>query len=263
MANNTVSFYRRLLKTGLKHSFALKGAFFCRIIFMIFNNLMMLLAWSLMFQKFNTINGWSFNDFMFMTGLAISSFSIWPLFFRGTGIYLARMIENGDLDAYLLQPRSVLPHIACSVSDPSGFGDLLTGLILMFVSGLITLQTAFIVLICFICATMCFLAINICVSALPFYVKRTSEIGERIFYMFFSISNYPGSIYSGYMKLIFCTIFPVGIISILPIQLLHHFSWTLFGFLVGFSFFILTFSIFFFYNGLKHYEGSNRFGVHG
>lgn len=263
MDKNTLIFYRRLIKTGLKQSFALKGAFFCRMIFMIFNNLMMLLAWGLMFQKFNTINGWHFNHFMFMTGLVISSFSIWPLFFRGTGIYLARMIENGDLDTYLLQPRQVLPHIACSVSDPSGFGDLITGIVLLICSGLITLQTFFIVLFCFLCATILFLSINICVSALPFYIKRTSEIGERIFYMFFSISNYPGCIYSGYMKLIFCTIFPVGLISILPIQLIEQFSWSLFFYLLLSIFFVLTFSIGLFYNGLKRYEGSNRFGIHG
>lgn len=263
MVKNTFSFYRRLVKTGLKQSFALKGAFFCRMIFMIFNNLMMLLAWGLMFKKFHTINGWDFNHFVFMTGLAVSSFSIWPLFFRGTGIYLSRMIENGDLDAYLLQPRQVLPHIACSVSDPSGFGDLITGIILLICSGFLTFNTILIVLFCFICATICFLAINICVSSLPFYINKTSEIGERIFYMFFSISNYPGCIYSGYMKLLFCTIFPVGIISVLPVQLVQNFSWQVFLYLFLFTLFILTTSIFLFYTGLKRYEGSNRFGVHG
>lgn len=260
---SSLRFYCQLLKTSFKQAVAVKSAFCLRVIFMIINNLMMLFAWGALFHQFNTINGWTFYDFMFMTGLCVGSFSIWSLFFRGMGIYMARLIEYGDLDTYLTQPRTALFHISCSISDPSGLGDFITGLLLMTASGLLTWQTAPIVLTCFICATICFLSVNILVSSLPFFFRKTDDLSERLFYLFFNIAGYPGSIYNGLAKLLLCTLFPVGIISVFPVLLLQTFSIWILIYIVLFSVGFLSISIFFFQRGLRRYEGGNRFGIHG
>ncbi len=256
-------FYRRLIKTSLKQSASLKWAFILRIICMLLNNCLMLVSWGALFYTFKTINGWNIYDFIFMTGLCVGSFSIWSIFFRGAGIYMARQIEYGDLDAYIIQPRHILFHGACSVSDPSGIGDLITGILFIGISGLVTFQTFPIVLVCFICATLCFIALTFYVSCLPFFIKQTDDFGERLFYIFFNIAGYPGSIYSGWFKLIFCSIFPVGIISILPVTLLKHFSWEIFGYLIGFTGLFFAGALILFHYGLRRYESGNRFGVHG
>lgn len=263
MDKYTFLFYARLIKTGFKQAFTLKKVFWMRILFMVLNNLVMLFAWSVMFKQFNTINGWGFNDFIFMTGLVVSTFAVWPIFFRGIGIHMMRLIENGELDSYMIQPRRILFSIGCSVCDPSGFGDLISGLILIVWSGLLTPASAFLVLILFILATLTFLAINILVSCLPFFIKGSSELGERLFYMFFSVAGYPGSIYTGTIKMAFCSIFPVGLISVLPVELLNKFSWPVFGYLAGMSIFLFSLSVFLFNKGLKRYESGNRFNVHG
>lgn len=256
-------FYKQLLKTSLKQAVTLKSAFFMRVIFMIFNNVLMLMMWGALFYRFKTINGWLFQDFMFMTGLCLSSFSIWPLFFRGAGIHMARLIEYGGLDAYIVQPRHILFHIACSVSDPSGLGDFITGVSLMLLSGLITFHTAAIVFLCFLSATICFLAFNILVSSLPFFFRQSADLSERIFYIFFNIAGYPGSIYGEWTKLIFCSLFPIGLISVLPVTILKTKSFGALGYSLLLSLFFLGFAIYVFKKGLKRYEGGNRFGVHG
>lgn len=265
MANSsfihTFRFFIRLIKTSLQQSFALKGAFTLRMIFMIFNNLIMLVGWWAMFTTFKSINGWSFNDFIFMTGLCISSFSLWPIFFRGAGLYMSRLIEYGDLDNFILQPKNILFHVSASQSDPSGFGDLITGLLLIFFSGYLTLTTFPLVLFFIVMAFIVFLSINISVSSLPFYLKNSADISERLFYIFFNISSYPGSIYNASTKLVFCTLFPVGFISILPVALLHSFSGILLIYILCFVLTFFIISIFIFYNGLKHYESGNRISL--
>ncbi len=255
-------YYQQLIKTGYKQAFALKKVFILRVLFMILNNLMLLYAWHLMFLNFSTIHSWTFNDFMFMTGLVVLTFSIWPIFFRGIGIHLMRLIENGELDSFLVIPRHVLFSVGCSVCDPSGIGDFITGILLIFFSGLVSLSNLPMVF-CFIFSGICvFLTINILISTLPFFIKNSSDIGERLFYMFFNIAGYPGSIYSGYLKLIFCTLLPVGFISILPVELMHNFSGTVFMFLIVASICFLSLSIFIFSYGLKKYESGNRFNIH-
>ncbi len=259
----TYRFYRRLIKTSLKQAVSLKGAFILRVICMFLNNVLMLVAWGTLFYKFNTINGWTIFDFMFMTGLCVGSFSMWSIFFRGSGIYMARQIEYGDLDAYLIQPRNVLFHGACSVSDPSGVGDFITGILFIGLSGLVTLSTLPIIFVCFICAALCFIAITFYVSCLPFFIKRTDDFGERLFYIFFNIAGYPGSVYTGYFKLAMCSLFPVGVVSVIPVELIKNFSWELLGYLIGFSVLFFSGSLILFKLGLRRYESGNRFGIHG
>lgn len=257
----SLRFFARLIKISMYQSFSLKSAFILRMLFMVVNNLIMLIGWWAMFTRFETINGWSFGDFMFMTGLTVSAFSLWPIFFRGAGIYMARLIEYGDLDNFILQPKNILFHVSCSLSDPSGFGDLITGCLLIAFSGLLTASNALLVLFFFIIAAVCFLSINFIVSSLPFYFKNVSDMSERLFYIFFNIAGYPGSIYTGYAKLLLCTVFPAGLISVLPVQLLHNFSGFLLLYMFLFAFLLFRLSIWLFHNGLKHYESGNRFGV--
>lgn len=256
-----IHFFSRLIKTSMYQAFSLKAAFMMRMLFMLFNNLIMLISWWAMFTQFEAINGWSFSDFIFMTGLTVSSFSLWPIFFRGTGIYMARLIEYGDLDSFILHPRNILFHVSCSLSDPSGFGDLISGCLLIAFSGFLTTSTLFLILFFFLVAAVCFLSVNFIVSSLPFYFKNMSDTSERLFYIFFNIAGYPGSIYSGYAKLLLCTFFPVGLISVLPVQLLHNFSGLLMLYMLLFTTILFCFSLWLFYNGLKHYESGNRFGI--
>ena len=257
-----IIYYQKLIKIGFKQAFALKKVFILRILFMILNNLMLLYAWYLMFLNFPIIHSWTFNDFMFMTGLVILTFSVWPIFFRGIGIHLMRLIENGELDSFLVIPRHVLFNVGCSVCDPSGIGDFITGVLLMFFSGLVSFSN-FPMVLCFAFSGICvFLALNILISSLPFFIKNSSDIGERIFFMFFNIAGYPGSIYTGYLKLFFCSLLPIGFISILPVELVHTFSAVTLIYLITASICFLSFSIFVFSYGLKKYESGNRFNIH-
>ncbi len=261
--SSSCRFYRRLIKTALKQAVSLKGAFILRIVFMIINNALMFVAWGSLFYQFKTINGWNIYDFMFMTGLCVGAFSIWPMFFRGSGIYMARQIERGDLDAYLIQPRNVLFHTACSVSDPSGIGDFITGILFIGLSGLVSWYTLPIIFVCYICAALCFIGMTFYVSSLPFFIKHTDDIGERIFYIFFNIAGYPGSIYTGWAKLAVCSFFPVGIISVLPVNIIKNPSVSAIAYLIIFSVLFFTGSLALFKYGLRRYESGNQFGIHG
>lgn len=258
MADRKQHFFARLIQMSMKQSYALKASFWMRLVFMIVSDLIMMIGWYVMFESFQTINGWNFNDFMFMSGLNISAFSIWTLFFRGAGIRMSQWIQNGEFDYFLLSPQNVLFHASCCVSEPSGWGDFLAGIGLMIASGLITVSTFGIVVILFICAVLCFLSVNFFLTAINFYFKNTVDLTERLFYVFFSICGYPGSIYTDWAKILLITIFPAGLISILPIEVLKNTQGFTLFYLLGAAITLFFGSILFFYRGLKKYESGNR-----
>ncbi len=263
MADNQIKFFLELIRMNMKQSYALKTAFWLRVLFMLISNGIMLVGWGVMFHQFQSINGWTFSDFMFMTGLNITAFSIWSLFFRGTGIYMAHLIENGGLDHFLLTPKNILFHISCSVSNPAGWGDFITGFCLILASNLVCFSNAFLVLIFLICSVLCFLTIGFFFSALNFWLAGFSDLSERLFYIFFNLSGYPGSIYSDWAKILLLTVFPIGFISILPVEILKTFSLPSFLYLImGISFLFIG-SILFFYNGLKRYKSGNQINMRG
>ncbi len=254
-------FWGRLYQTIFRQMMSLKISFALRVLFMIMNNLIMLFGWFVVFNTFKIINGWTFPDFMFMSGLIVISFSIWSVFFRGAGIYMARLIEYGDLDTYLLYPKNVLLHVICGQSDPAGLGDLISGIILVTASGLVTWGNIGILLFCILIGACLFVGFNIILGSLNFYVKDCTDFGERLFYFFLNMTGYPGCIYDGVAKLILISVFPAGVISILPVEQMHHADAITLLWMGLIGSVVLGGSILFFYIGLKRYESGNKIGV--
>ena len=253
-------FLTRLYKTAFEQTLSLKASFILRVLFMIVNNLIMLVGWFAVFGTFKTINGWTFSDFMFMTGLVVTSFSIWSIFFRGAGIYTARLIEYGELDTYLLAPKNILLHTLCSQTDPAGFGDLLSGIILLTASGLVSFGNVGILLFCLIVGATLFVSLNIFLGSLNFYTADSTDFGERLFYLFLNITGYPGCIYGGTAKLILISLLPAGLISILPVEQMHHANATTLVWMFCIAALALIGSVLFFYTGLKRYASGNKIG---
>ncbi len=258
--HTTFRFWLRLYKTAFKQAIALKASFVLRILFMIANNLIMLVGWFAVFNTFKTINGWDFSDFMFMTGLVVTSFSIWSIFFRGAGIYMARLIEYGELDNYLLAPKNILLHTLCSRIDPAGLGDFLSGIILLTASGLVGFNNFGVLLFCIMVGATLFISLNIFLGSLNFYTADNTDLGERLFYSFLNLTSYPGCIYSGAVKLILLSLLPTGLISILPVEQMHKTDTLSLLWMLLVTLIVLGGSILFFYNGLKRYASGNKIG---
>ena len=76
-----------------------------------------------------------------------------------------------------------------------------------------------------------------------------------------TFSTYPMNIFNGVVHILLFTILPAGFISFVPLQLLHHFAWPLFGGMCGFLLLIMLGAAGFFQLGLKRYESGNLLGM--
>lgn len=118
-------------KFNISSAMEYRVSFLIQSIGMIINNSAFIFFWWILFNNVNTIGGYGFKDVMMLWALSSTSFGICFVIF-GNINQITRMILNGELDTYLLQPKDPLINIICSKTIVSAWGDTLYGIILFF-----------------------------------------------------------------------------------------------------------------------------------
>ena len=136
----SLHFIGSLLKLNLRAAYANRGSFWMQTVLMMANNLIFFAVWPIFFRKFETLAGWQLGDVAAMYGIVAAAFGI-VVVFAGGHRTLAQTIAEGDLDPYLTMPKPVLPHLVGSRCMPSGFGDILTGVLMLALSGRVSFGT--------------------------------------------------------------------------------------------------------------------------
>ena len=256
----TLHFLRVLIATNLKASFALRGAFWIQAVFMILNNLIFFTVWLLFFNRFEDVRGWRLPDMALLYGVIQLAFGL-AVVFAGGGRELARTIVDGDLDAYITQPKPLLLHTVASRTYASGWGDMLCGVFLIGVSGYVTWMMAPVALLVSVCGAAVLVATVVLVGSLAFWIGPMNTLSRQIFEFTIMFSCYPATLFHGALRLLLFTAIPAGFISYLPSDVLRSFSWSGLGTVVGAAVLYTALALFVFHRGLRRYESGNRFGV--
>lgn len=132
---------------------------------------------------------------------------------------------------------------------------------MLALSGLVSFQTLPLILLCVAGGALLILSLCIFIGSLAFYVAEAEGWVNQILHVFLSLADKPGSIYSGALKAFLLFVFPAGVISILPIELLRAPSAGAWALMLGLPLAFFAVSVAFFYRGLRRYESGNRFGV--
>lgn len=119
------------IRFNLSSALEYRASFLSSAVGMFISDATFIFFWWVAFtQTGGTIGGYDFRDVMF----------IWATGAAGGGLMLAlfgninlinRMVMNGELDTYLLQPRNPLLNLLMSRTDFTAYGDVLYGFVLM------------------------------------------------------------------------------------------------------------------------------------
>src|SRR5262245_45202183 len=131
---NRLTFVRALVGTNLKATLALRGAFVMQAVFMMLNNATFFVFWWALMRRVDSLRGWRLADVELWFGIVAVSVGL-TVTVAGGVRHLGRFIEDGDLDTLLTQPRSVLVYALGVRSQPSGVGDVVSGLVFIAMSG--------------------------------------------------------------------------------------------------------------------------------
>ena len=232
-----------------------KASFLTNIFFMILNNASFLLQWVILYSLKDNVGGYTLNKVMLLWGLAASTYGFSRFFFYRS-LSLSDTITNGKLDSYLVQPKNVLISSITSEVSPSALGDMLYGLIMLFISGF-TMSKFLLFILFTITGGIIVTDIAVILGSLSFWISRADMIADTGNDLMIYFSTYPDGIFKGLTRLILFTILPVGFATYIPVWILTEFN-------IGLTFFVLfvTLSItllafLMFYRGLRRYSSSN------
>jgi ABC-2 type transport system permease protein len=237
-----------------------RTAFLVQVLTLLASDSLWLFFWWTYFHQFPLTNGWQITDIVILWAVSACGFGISATVF-GNARQLASLIMNGGLDAYLGMPRYALLHVCIAATTPTAWGDILfafgayfllvhPNMIHIAMFGVLAIMVSFI-----------FTAFLVILCSLAFFLGNTEGMAQQMFNALISFSTYPMDIFHGAVRLLLFTLVPAGFISFIPLQLLRHFTWPLFGAMIGGTVLIVLMAVGIFELGLRRYESGNLLGM--
>lgn len=223
---------------------------------MMLNNTAFIFFWWILFNNVNKIGGYGFKDVMMLWSLSSTSFGICFVLF-GNVNQITRMILNGELDTYLLQPKDPLINILSSKTTVSAWGDTLYGIILFFIMKGFDFKAFSLFLLFCITGALIFSSVLVTIHALSFYTGNTEGLAQLTTEFLISFSIYPEGIFKGGIKYILYTIIPSAFIVYLPASIINKFYFVSIMEVLAVALVWIIIAYTMFYKGLKKYESGN------
>lgn len=171
-----LSFYKYNLLSAMEY----RTSFLVLVVFMILNDCFFLSIWYFFFQKFPTIRGVSFEQFIPVLAMFVLIFAIMHIFFNGYR-KISVMVSEGQLDNHLLLPGNLLLRILSSSLDTSAIGDLIYGFLLLFLVPNVTVLFVVKMFLFAFLGTLVFVGFMVAVHSLSFRFGNIGEFARAMF----------------------------------------------------------------------------------
>lgn len=205
-------------KLYLKSLATYKGDFIVGILGVLLNQFLTLFFLKILFSKIPNLNGWSFDQVVFIYAYSLVPKGLDHLFFDNLWAVGLRTIKNGDFDKYLLRPLNSLFQVSVETVQLDALGELIVSIILLFAGAnniSWSLANIFIFVITIPFTTLIFTSIKIIAASLAFWTKQ-SGAAMYVLYMFNDFSKYPISIFNYPIKIVISFIVPFAFTSYYP-----------------------------------------------
>src|SRR5258706_2396106 len=124
LAGLMIAYVRLNLNAQLEY----RAAFASQVVGMFINDAVWVVYGVVFFTRFPVLRGWNVKDVITVWSLTAAGFGL-AFALCGNAWNLARMITQGQLDAWMLYPRPLLPHLLVGRMSTTAWGDALFGYI--------------------------------------------------------------------------------------------------------------------------------------
>ena len=206
---------------AIRVTMADRGAFLLQAGGMAVNNGFVLAMWFLFFAGFRSIGGWRLADVALLIGLIATIVGVAGVLCGGYRD-LAAAILRGDPDGILTQPKAVLPRLLARESNITGWGDVITGVVLLGVFAALTPAQLPWLALALAGGFTVYVSTAVLFACLGFWIRGARSFARDLTDFVILFSSWPGSVYSGATQLIVYTVFPAGFIVLLPVSMLRE-----------------------------------------
>jgi ABC-2 type transport system permease protein len=252
--------YSGLALAYTRHNFAAqleyRGAFVWEVVAMFVNDCVWLAFWYLFFTRFPVLRGWELVDVVTLWALAAAAYGLAHGIFGNT-LHLANLIAQGQLDAWMLYPRALLPHLLLGRMSATSWGDALFGftVFICFAQPDASRLAMFVLLT--ISGAAVFVGFGVLASSLAFFLGNATTLAEQWRFAMITFSTYPGTLFQGGVKFVLFTLIPAGFVTYLPVDAIRERSLGLALLSLAGAATILAAGALVFHLGLRRYESGN------
>lgn len=235
-------------------------SFLVQVFGMMLNNGAFALFWAVLVARTGGVGGYGFSDIMFVWAIVSTAFGLAHMVF-GNVRSLGRIIVEGDLDSYLLQPRSVLLNLLVSRTIVSAWGDFIYGYIVIAALPGFDLERLLLFSCLALSGAIIFTAVLVIVESLAFFLGDAGALSGAALEFLLSFSLYPESIHGAATKWMLYSLIPSAFIAFLPLRIFTRLDWPALPLLFGLAVLYAALAWGIFRLGLRRYESGNRMGM--
>ncbi|MCH4888211.1 multidrug ABC transporter permease [Acidaminobacter sp. JC074] len=175
---------------------------------------------SLVFSRIPHLNGWSYNQVLFIYGLSQIPRGLDHLFTDNLWLLANSYVRSGQFDKYLLRPINPLFHLIAERFQPDAFGEIIIG-VSIFTYAYTKLGLAFnlldwlLLLVVILAGIMIYTSIKLIGGSLALWTKRSQHF-LFIVYQLADFSSYPMSIFSQFIKMVLTFVIPFAFVAFIP-----------------------------------------------
>jgi ABC-2 type transport system permease protein len=260
---STLRFVGRLIWFNLRGAMAYRAAFLTAVGFMVLNDTMWILFWTMFFDRFPVVRGWTLEDVVTLWAVTAMGYGASAGFFGNARADGIRVVMSGRLDYYLSLPRGVLLHFMGGSIGIAALGDLVFGL----GAFVLVVQPDPARLVLFLglsaCAAVIFLSFGVLIVSTAFWAGNTEGLGLQLNNALITFSTYPMDLFSGVVKVALFTVVPAGFASYLPVTIVREFDGLRLAVVVAFTVLFALTATATFYAGLRRYESGSLVATQG
>jgi ABC-2 type transport system permease protein len=262
-ALSTIRFLGLLIRFNLRGAMAYRAGFVASVGFMVLNDAMWILFWTMFFDRFPVVRGWTLQDVVTLWAVtAVGYGTAWGLFgnVRPEGV---RVIISGRMDYYLSQPRNVLLHFIGGSIGVASLGDIIFGLGVFVVVVRPGPERLLLFLGLALCGAVILISFGIIVVSLAFWAGNTEGLGMQISNALLNFSTYPLDLFNQAVKVAVFTVIPAGFASYLPVTIIREFDALRLAIVIAFTVGFAALAARVFYVGLRRYESGSLVATQG
>ena len=212
--------HRIFIVQYLKRLMEYKTDFLLGAIGLLISQAFQILFIGIIFSQIPNLQGWSFEEIIFIYGFSLIPKSLDHLFFDNLWMVGYRIVKKGDFDKYLTRPINSLFHVCVENFCVDAFGEMLTcGLLLSYAIPRLELPfrwyTIPLLLVVVVFATMIYTSLKIMTAAISFWTKESGHITHML-YMTNDFSKYPVTIYNRAVQALITYVIPFAFTAYFP-----------------------------------------------
>ncbi len=234
--------------------------FLIQVFGMALNNAAFAAFWAVLLSRTGSVGGYVFTDVMFIWAIVPAAFGLAHAL-AGNIRSIGQIVQRGELDVYLLQPRDVWLNLITSRTVVSAWGDFLYGfLVIALLPGLSPGRFALFCAMTLTGAAILVAAFS-AAESLVFFMGDSSSASGAFTEFLLSFSLYPETVFDRGMRWVFYTIVPSGFVAFVPLAAYKALEWRALALLVPASLAYTAASYALFRLGLRRYESGNQVGT--